>query len=159
LVNVKSGVFKNNTIKVVKISHSAVNPCRIGPYFLLNWVMIKLIDVSQMKLAERDCMKMKGIESAELMEAAAKAFTGIFCCLVPEKSTTILILCGAGNNGGDGLAIARLLQYAGYSDIEVNIVPTSKPGTDEFGINLRRLSKTPVVVKYLSDLTGFSPSQ
>lgn len=121
--------------------------------------MIKLIDVSQMKLAEKDCMDTKGIESAELMEAAARAFTGIFCGLVPEKSIPILILCGTGNNGGDGLAIARLLQYSGYSDIEVNIVPTSRPGTEEFGIHLRRLSNTPVIVKHIGHVETFSPSQ
>ena len=121
--------------------------------------MIKLIDVSQMKLAERDYMKTSGMEPADLMEAAAKAFTGIFCGLVPEKSGAILILCGTGNNGGDGLAIARLLQYSGYSSIEVGILQTSRPGTEEFGLNLRRLSQTPVTVKYIGDVDEYTFSQ
>ncbi len=128
---------------------------RIAPFFLVIWNMIKLIDVSQMKLAERDYMKSTGIESAELIEAAAKAFCGIFCGLVPEKSKAILILCGTGNNGSDGLAIARLLQYSGYSDIEVAIVSTSRPGTDDFGLHLRRLGKTPVKVKYITEADHF----
>jgi len=132
---------------------------RIAPFFLVNWNMIKLIDVSQMKLAERDYMKTSGTEPVELMEAAAKAFVGIFCGLVPEKSRAILILCGTGNNGGDGLAIARLLQYSGYSDIEVGILQTSRPGTGEFGLNLRRLSQTPVTVKYIGAVEEFTFSQ
>lgn len=121
--------------------------------------MIKLIDAAQMKCAEQDFIKARAMEPADLMETAARAFVGIFCGLVPEKTTAILVLCGTGNNGGDGLAIARLLQYAGYSDIEAHIVPTSRPGTEEFGINLRRLSNTPVVVKHLGDVKAFSPSQ
>jgi NAD(P)H-hydrate repair Nnr-like enzyme with NAD(P)H-hydrate epimerase domain len=43
------------------------------------------------------------------MERASKAFVGWFINHFPDKKQTISVYCGTGNNGGDGLAIARLL--------------------------------------------------
>jgi len=108
--------------------------------------MQKLITVSQMREADSDCLKTLNILSVDLMEKAALAFTGVFCGLVPDKNKSIVILCGTGNNGGDGLAIARLLQCAGYSNIRVLLITTGKNKSSEFLINLERLKNTPIVV-------------
>ncbi|OAV45652.1 bifunctional ADP-dependent NAD(P)H-hydrate dehydratase/NAD(P)H-hydrate epimerase [Lewinella sp. 4G2] len=51
----------------------------------------------------------EGISSLELMERASKAFTNAFIKLYRPKDGPVLILCGNGNNGGDGLAVARML--------------------------------------------------
>lgn len=48
------------------------------------------------------------------------------------------IFCGKGNNGGDGLAIARLLLHKGYK-VTVYILEFGNIGTDDFQINLQRL--------------------
>ncbi len=48
------------------------------------------------------------------------------------------IFCGKGNNGGDGLAIARLLFLAGHS-VSVYILEFGKLGSDDFQANLQRL--------------------
>ncbi|WLR43352.1 NAD(P)H-hydrate dehydratase [Bacillus carboniphilus] len=55
----------------------------------------------------------KGHDPYTLMEVAGKS---IFDQLVPllNCEQNILVLCGRGNNGGDGLVIARLLQNSGY---------------------------------------------
>lgn len=55
-----------------------------------------------------------GGESA-LMERAAAAFSNAFIDLFAGVSAPIEVFCGPGNNGGDGLAIARILYQKGYA--------------------------------------------
>jgi len=50
-----------------------------------------------------------GIPSILLMENAARALAGAALRLANTRPARILILCGPGNNGGDGLAAARFL--------------------------------------------------
>src|SRR5690554_6977287 len=121
--------------------------------------MLKILNSEQMRRADAATLKRSEITSHFLMEQASLAFVSIFIDLMPAKDRSILILCGTGNNGGDGLAIARLLQYSGYSDIEVAIVQTSKPGTEDFGIHLRRLGRTPVKVTYIAEAGDLDLSQ
>lgn len=77
------------------------------------------------------------IRSIDLMERAAAQ------CVhwlenKPWLTKKFLIFCGKGNNGGDGLAIARLLTEKGYS-VAIYILEFGKPGSDDFQANLRRL--------------------
>ena len=58
----------------------------------------------------------QNITSLQLMERAARAFVDHFTERYPPDSYEVIdILCGPGNNGGDGAAIARLLEAAGYT--------------------------------------------
>ncbi len=52
--------------------------------------------------------------SAVLMERAALAAVWEITRVKPDTDTAVLAVCGTGNNGGDGLAIARLLYLKGY---------------------------------------------
>ena len=128
----------------------------IDSFFLISG-MRKLITAAQMREADADCLKANSFSSVSLMEKAAIAFMNVFCGLIPEKYRAILVLCGTGNNGGDGLAIARLLQCNGYSCIRVLIVRTGKESAD-FLHNLRRLRETPIEVAYWDgeDLEGIA---
>lgn len=91
------------------------------------------------------------ISSIDLMERACAAFVTWF---VPkfgiEKS--IDVVCGTGNNGGDGLGIARLLSDRGYR-VRVCIIPSSRQ-TDDFKINRGRLPKQ-IEVLEISDAESF----
>lgn len=59
-------------------------------------------------------MAADGIDSLALMERASAAFTKVFIEYFPDKNLPILVACGNGNNGGDGLAVARMLYEADY---------------------------------------------
>ena len=67
----------------------------------------------QMKKADIHTIDSIGIPSMVLMERAALGVVQMVEREVPQM-TTVLVVCGSGNNGGDGYAIARLLHLKGY---------------------------------------------
>lgn len=83
------------------------------------------------------------IASIALMERACNGFVSWFS----EKffpGYKIGVICGIGNNGGDGLGIARLLYNQGY-DVKVWIVKGSMRESDDFKINFDRVrDKLPI---------------
>lgn len=68
---------------------------------------------SQMKEAERRCDQ-SGISYYQMMENAGTRCAEFLMELLPENTRTV-VMCGSGNNGGDGLVIARLLREHGRS--------------------------------------------
>ena len=82
--------------------------------------MQKVLTADEMREADRLTTEKYGIPSILLMENAAHAAARVLAeklgGSVSEKS--ILILCGKGNNGGDGAALARILWTLG-ADVEV----------------------------------------
>ncbi|MDE3234622.1 MAG: NAD(P)H-hydrate dehydratase [Bacteroidota bacterium] len=77
------------------------------------------------------------IASIDLMErAAAKCVQWLSAQFYSQQS--FHIFCGKGNNGGDGLAIARLLLEKG-SDVTVYVLEFGAKGTEDFQLNLQRL--------------------
>lgn len=72
-----------------------------------------VVSASQMKQADRNTTTQYGIPAIVLMERAALETVRIMTERF-AKDAGVLVVCGRGNNGGDGLAIARLLHTAGY---------------------------------------------
>ena len=70
----------------------------------------KILNVSQIREIDNYTIAKKSISAIELMESAATSFVKAL-----EKhdiaSKRIIVVCGTGNNGGDGLAISRLLIF------------------------------------------------
>src|SRR5690606_22654741 len=74
-----------------------------------------------------------------LMEwVADELFSWIETRYPVELEATIHLFCGIGNNGGDGMALARQLLDHGY-DIKVHIVNFSEKRSKEFLLNMERL--------------------
>lgn len=71
--------------------------------------MVKILSGNQVKLLDELHLKQSGQASHELMEEAAKAFAKWFDDQEFDKNLPVSVFTGAGNNGGDGLVIARLL--------------------------------------------------
>ncbi len=72
--------------------------------------MLRVLNAAEMREADRITIEDRGVPGLVLMENAAAAVTRALRAAVPDLgSAKVLVLCGKGNNGGDGLAIARQL--------------------------------------------------
>ncbi|MDB5132439.1 MAG: nnr [Mucilaginibacter sp.] len=108
--------------------------------------MLPLLTATQIREADAYTIANEPISSLDLMERAAKAFVGWFVNHFPDKEKSIAIYCGTSNNGGDGLAIARILSDHQYNAVNVKIVRFTKKASDDFNANLNRLHQTRVPV-------------
>ncbi|MFN7436040.1 MAG: NAD(P)H-hydrate epimerase, partial [Bacteroidota bacterium] len=99
--------------------------------------MQKILSATQIKELDRYTIDHEPIASIDLMERASRAFFDWFCLkfLPPQK---IAVVCGTGNNGGDGFAIARMLAEVGYN-VNVFVVQGEMPKSLDFQKNLARL--------------------
>lgn len=89
----------------------------------------------QCKEIDRITIENIGIPSIVLMENAARSV----CEEIRDKGESFFIFCGHGNNGGDGLALARHLISTG-KDVKVGIIGISEKYTDDFMTNLNILN-------------------
>lgn len=71
-----------------------------------------LFDAEGIRAVDRWAIEERGIPGAGLMEAAGTALAEAVAGLAPEGR--VLIVCGKGNNGGDGLVAARHLRGLGF---------------------------------------------
>jgi ADP-dependent NAD(P)H-hydrate dehydratase / NAD(P)H-hydrate epimerase len=99
--------------------------------------MIKILNAEEIKKLDRYTITYEPIASIDLMERACKAFCAWFMARY-DPTITVNIVCGTGNNGGDGLGIARLLHQWDYA-VTVWIVRGSASATDDFNTNFKRL--------------------
>ena len=76
---------------------------------------MKLATAAQMRELDRQAIEERGIPSIDLMERAAEGVARAALSLLPEKASKCraAVFCGAGNNGGDGIAAARMLFLRG----------------------------------------------
>ncbi len=99
---------------------------------------MKILSSRQIRDTDAYTIAHEPISSEALMERAARAFTNaIIKSYSNQKSVSIF--CGMGNNGGDGLAIARMLLEKKYL-VEVFILKTAGSFSKDFLMNQERLS-------------------
>ena len=72
-----------------------------------------VIDAGRMRAVEENAVAL-GYPSLLMMESAGRAVADAVLASDPDR---ILILCGRGNNGGDGMVAARYLQHIGAVDV------------------------------------------
>ena len=97
---------------------------------------MKILSVPQIRNADTYTITHEPISSDDLMERAAAAFTTAFIRLYPAPQE-VHIYCGTGNNGGDGLCIARQLALRHYT-IKIFVVWFNDKTTADFSLNLHR---------------------
>ena len=71
-----------------------------------------ILSAAEMHACDQLTSEQFGVASLELMRSAAKAVAGFALQQFPQ-ARRVTVLCGRGNNGGDGLMVARLLAVAG----------------------------------------------
>ena len=101
--------------------------------------MLKILTTKQIREADEFTIKHQPIASTDLMENACRAFVDWFVDHF-HGPYSILVVCGTGNNGGDGLGIARLLHKKKY-DVQVIVIRISQSQSADFNKNLSRLPK------------------
>jgi len=74
---------------------------------------MKIATVEEMRLMDRFAMEKLGIAEEILMENAGLAAVSVLQNKIGIKGMKFVIFCGTGNNGGDGLVVARLIHSQG----------------------------------------------
>ncbi|KAA3440653.1 NAD(P)H-hydrate dehydratase [Rufibacter hautae] len=120
---------------------------------------MKILTAAQTRAADAYTIAQEPISSLDLMERAAGALVQwLKQKYTPE--TPLYIFCGPGNNGGDGLAAARLLHNDGYN-VQVFLPEVSQNPSADFTQNLDRLPQAiPVTrIQTSADLLSALPVQ
>jgi NAD(P)H-hydrate epimerase len=76
-----------------------------------------LYDAPQMQAIDAWAIERQGVPSLDLMERAGEGVARLVERLAPDG--LVAVVCGKGNNGGDGLVVARLLRQAGREAVVV----------------------------------------
>lgn len=110
---------------------------------------MRIFSTEQIRAWDAYTIAHEPIASIDLMERASRAFVDWFY-LKFDHTHSVIVVCGTGNNGGDGLAIARMLHDWRYA-VSVLIVDSGHRSPD-FSANLDRLpGQVPRVVIGPSD--------
>ncbi len=98
---------------------------------------MKVLSAAQIRQADQFTIENEPIASIDLMERASEAFVAKFLEIVKDRKP-LIIFCGTGNNGGDGLAIGRILDGKGW-EVKWYVIGDPEKGSDDFKANLSRI--------------------
>jgi len=107
---------------------------------------MELISCQEMKEIDSYAINVIGIPSIVLMENAALTVINN----IDLNFNNFTVVCGRGNNGGDGLAIARHLIIKGKK-VRIYIAGDLKSGTEDFNINLNILKNLKAEIINIKD--------
>ena len=115
---------------------------------------MKILPVPEIRKADAYTIEKEPIASVDLMERAA---TGLCAWIVDnlKGKRSVMVFCGMGNNGGDGLALSRMLNAKGYA-VEVFLVHHAENMSPDCEKNhLRLLNETEMAVHDVFDEGDF----
>ncbi len=115
---------------------------------------MKIFSAQQIYAADKFTIEKQGIDSNALMERAAAQIFEWMHARLQGANVKIHLFCGIGNNGGDGIALARHLLEHGY-EIAVYVVNYSDKRSKDFLINLDRLKERKVWPEFLDSNCDF----
>src|SRR5690606_10131690 len=123
---------------------------------------MKIFTAKQIYEADKATEAKQQISSIDLMERAADQVFQWLDQRLQGAQVTIHIFCGIGNNGGDGMALGRMLLNKGYS-VKSYIVNYSEKRSKCFLINYGRYKNTtkdwPLMMKSEQDFPTLNPRE
>lgn len=121
--------------------------------------MLPLLTAAQLRRAEAHTIASEPVSSLALMERAALRCTNRLMADLPFDRP-VVVFAGIGNNGGDGLVMARVLRTAGQQHVKVLVARYKQTGSMEFEANLARYAQGGGDVQTLQEgeaLPAFAP--
>jgi len=94
-----------------------------------------LADAAGMRVIDRWAIEEQGVPSLELMEAAGRAVAEAVAGL--SRPGPVRVVCGKGNNGGDGFVAARLLREMGF-EVDVLLLWPGEELRGDAAVNFER---------------------
>ncbi len=115
------------------------------------FVRMKIFLADKIKALDSFTIQEQQISSWDLMERAAEKLAEYF---IKKYNTSfqVHIFCGKGNNGGDGLALARILKEKNYH-VKVFVINHTEKCSSDFDINLKKLEKSNV--EFINTIADF----
>lgn len=114
---------------------------------------MKVLSAAEIREWDQYTIRHEPVTSINLMERAAEK---CFEWLQEQEllSHPFAVFCGKGNNGGDGLAIARMLANQ-HCKVTVYILEFGHLGTNDFQVNLARLHQANVDIRFIQTVENF----
>lgn len=123
---------------------------------------MKIFSAKQLLEADKVTQKNQKITSLELMERASEKIFSEINHRLNGAQIPIKVFCGIGNNGGDGLVVARKLINQGYKDVNVFIINYSDKRSKGFLENYSAIKditkKWPVLLAEGADFPEITPN-
>lgn len=116
---------------------------------------MKICTPKQMQEIDRRAIEEKGIPGQTLMENAGRAvFEAILRRFGSVQSKTVAVVCGKGNNGGDGFVVARYLKENG-ANVEINLLGRAEEIKGDAAENMMKAGKCRIAIKEISDASQY----
>ncbi|MEN6621409.1 MAG: NAD(P)H-hydrate dehydratase [Smithella sp.] len=106
---------------------------------------MKLASVAQMRFMDNYAIEKLGISEEILMENAGLAAAHVLLKEIGIRGKKFVVFCGSGNNGGDGLVVARLIHSSGGL-VKVYLTGRRNKYHNAAKTNLDIMSKLPIDV-------------
>lgn len=121
---------------------------------------MKILSAQQLAEADQSTISKQHLSSVDLMERAARLVFERIHQRLNAASVPVKIFCGIGNNGGDGLAIARHMMEHGYQ-VTVYVTNCSKKRSPDFLVNYNRIKEVakdwPILLSCKEDFPEITP--
>lgn len=108
---------------------------------------------AQIREIDRRAIEELGLPGVVLMENAGRSVVELLeQRRQPDRSTPVVIVCGKGNNAGDGFVVARHLENRGF---KVEVLLAAEPGTftGDAAVMYRVIERSKVTIQYLPQAT------
>ena len=110
--------------------------------------MQPILSVEKIRDWDKYTIQKEPVSSIDLMERASNVFVRWLIENRTHSDNKILVIASKGNNGGDGLAVARLLIDRAF-DVDIMVADIQINSTSDFETNLKRLNEKRIKIEYI----------